>query len=508
MNTYLKSIAVICMLFFVAAIHVHAQTESIQNRQIITPKDYPVSISNMGTTVNSSDNDFSPVILGNGRVIYFTSDRDGDQNIYSTVSTGYGWGEPVDAGKALNTGGDDGGATITPDGHWMVFVGCEREGGSGDCDLYIAEYAGGTWRNVQNLGPSINSPAWDSQPSVSIDGLSLYFASERPGGMGGTDIWMTTRNYGGSWSLPVNLGPNVNTVGDEASPFIAADNKTLYFSSNGQPGVGGFDIYVSRHNGGSWTSAENIGTPLNSAYDDYFFGTQLGTDNVYFASDRPGGSGDLDIFVGVPNPLPPASVTTVVGTVTDNKSKNAVAAELTVRDIATNQVVSSFHSDDVDGNYVVVLQPGKTYVITAEAAGYLFYSDRFAVPENTPNNIVRKDVEMTRDIVRLLVYFDFDKATLQSESYVDLDRAAAWLKQNSGVVVELAGHTDNVGAKDYNKKLSGDRAHAVSDYLVSKGIASNRLTAVGYGMEQPIATNDTDEGRAENRRVEFRVKSR
>ena len=257
-----------------------------------------------------------------------------------------------------------------------------------------------------------------------------------------------------------------------------------------------------------WTSPQHIGTPINSEYDDYFCSLRLNSDDLYFASNRPGGSGDLDIYLAVPNPLPPSGVTTVIGQVTDSRSDSPVGAALTVRDVASNKIMSTFYSDEVDGNYVAVLQPGKSYIITSEAPGYLFYSERFDVPADSENDMIRKDISMTRDIVRLLVYFDFDKATLQPASYIDLDRAVDWLKANATVKVELAGHTDNVGTRDYNKKLSQDRAQSVLDYLVQKGVSPPRLSARGYGMESPIATNDTDEGRALNRRVEFRVVSR
>ena len=477
-------------------------------RPAITPERYDVSIRSV-SPVNSSDDDFAPMLLGSGRVMYFTTNRNGDQDIFSAIQGGSNWEEVQETGPSLNTSGDEGGTTITPDGHWMVFTGCDREDSFGDCDLYIAEYIGGSWRNVKNLGPNVNSAAWDSQPTLSPDGLMLFFASERPGGLGGTDIWMTKRSFGGEWSAAVNLGGTINTVGDELAPYIAADNATLYFSSDMHPGIGGQDVYRSKsRGGGGWTAPQHLGTPINSEDDDYFCSLKLNSDDLYFASNRPGGSGGLDIFLAIPNPLPPGAVTTVVGTVTDSQTEAPLGATLTVRDIKSNQILSSFQSDPVDGSYVVVLQPGRSYVITSEAPGYLFYSDRFDVPSDSKNNTVRKDIAMTRDIVRLLVYFDFDKATLQPASAVDLDRAVDWLKANPTVKVELSGHTDNVGAKDYNKKLSRDRAQSVLDYLVSKGVSPQRLNAQGYGMEQPITDNDTEESRAMNRRVEFRVVSR
>ncbi len=227
-ETAMKKAILVLILLPAILFSVHAQsTESIENRQIITPKTYEVTLTNLGEEVNSSDDDFSPLVLGNGRVIYFTTNRDGDQNIYSAISEGTAWKQTMNVGPSVNTDGNDGSACMTPDGHWMVFSACGREDGLGDCDLYIAEYAGGTWRNIKNLR-AVNSPQWDSQPSISPDGTTLYFVSERPGGQGLGDVWMSKRS-GDDWSMPVNLGTPVNTAGDEMSPFIAADNRTLYF---------------------------------------------------------------------------------------------------------------------------------------------------------------------------------------------------------------------------------------------------------------------------------------
>jgi outer membrane protein OmpA-like peptidoglycan-associated protein len=507
MKTLARPVRLVLPLLLLA-MTAQAQDDIAPQRPTITPERYEVTVRSLGEDVNSPDDDFAPLLLGTGKVLYFTSNRTGDQDIYSAVMGYKDWEQIQAAGPSLNSSGDEGGTTITPDGRWMVFTACDRQDGYGDCDLYIAEYIGGSWRNIRNLGTAVNSSAWDSQPTLSPDGLMLFFVSERPGGQGGTDIWMSSRPYGGDFGPAVNLPAVINTTGDEMAPYIAADNTTLYFSSDWHPGIGGQDIYRTKKSTRGWSDPQHVGAPINSAYDDYFCSLRLNSEDLYFASNRPGGSGDLDIYLAVPNPLPPGGVTTVVGRVTDSRSGTPVSAALTVRDIETNEVMSTFYSDEINGDYIVVLQPGRSYVITAEAPGYLFYSDRFDVPEESTNDMIRKDIAMTRDIVRLLVYFDFDKATLQPASYVDLNRAVEWLKANATVKVELAGHTDNVGSREYNKKLSHDRAEAVRSYLVSKGVSPARLTASGYGMEQPVATNDTDEGRALNRRVEFRVTSR
>ncbi len=478
------------------------------HRTIITPPNHAVSISNLGAGVNSTDDDFAPMVLGNGRVLYFTSNRTGDQDIYSTAASRTGWGPVIPAREGINSSEPDGSTTITPDGHFMVFVGCDRDDGFGDCDLYAARYSAGAWRDIRNLGRVINSEHWESQPSISADGTRLFFASDRPGGYGGTDIWVSQRTLGGTWSVPVNLGSTVNTAGDELAPYIAPDGVTLYFASDQHPGIGGLDIYVTRFRNGKWTSPENMGMPINTVNDESFFTVQLGTDNAYFASTRDGGQGNYDLFVAVPNPLPPDAVTTIVGVVKDAKTGQAVGAKLTVTDLSNQEKVAEFYSDDIDGNYVVVLSTGRSYAVTAEAPGYLFYSDRFDVSRNSRNRVLRRDILMDREMVRLLVFFDFDKAVLKPESRADLNQAVKWLKNNPGIQVEVAGHTDNVGSPDYNKKLSQQRANAVRQYLVDHGIAPSRIIARGYGMDEPIATNETEEGRAKNRRVEFRVKTR
>ncbi len=505
MNRMSKAFALAVAALFLAGAAATSQDLPKAQRKTITPAARQVRVTNMGQQLNSYADDFAPVMMGNGKVMYFTSGRSGAQDIFSAVSQGGSWSEPLALGSGVNTGDPEGGVSITPDGHWMVFAGCDRDDSYGDCDLYMAEYLGGAWRNITNLGAVVNSESWDSQPSISPDGLTIYFASNRPGGQGGTDIWMTTRNFGGEWQEPKNMGFAVNTIGNEASPYISIDNKTFFFSSDYHPGIGGMDMYVAKRSGNTWSTPENAGTPLNSEKDDYFYSLQWGSDNIFFASDRDGGQGGMDIYVGVPNPFQPSAVTAVNGKVTDATSGTPLGAVITVSDIVTNEPIASFYSDDMDGSYTVVLQPGKSYAVTAQAPGYLFYSDRVDVPVDAPNNTLRKDIKMSKELTRLLVYFDFDKAVLQRESNVDLDNAAKWLKANPDLRVELSGHTDNVGTQEYNLKLSSDRASAVKEYLVRKGVDGTRIVAKGYGMEQPVANNDTEEGRARNRRVEFRV---
>jgi outer membrane protein OmpA-like peptidoglycan-associated protein/Tol biopolymer transport system component len=469
--------------------------------------------------INSSEDDFAPVAVRGEEMLVFTSARSGPfggvgtQRIWMATKSGTGWSLPVTAGQALSWAEQSGSATLTPDGNFMIFAAYEWDEsqpdkkGSGRTDLYSAERIGGEWRNVTNLGPVINSPDWDSQPTLSADGRTLYFASDRPGGAGGTDIYVTRRTTTG-WTTPVNLGAPINTPEDDMAPTIAPDGKILFFSSKGHGGLGGFDIFAARGGnqlGVNWSSVENLGAPINSPSDEYFFVSIPNSKTSYFCSDR---AGNQDIYIAYPNPFPPEALITVQGRVLDAKSGRPVAAEITVTDLSSGEVVANYRTDDRNGDYYVILTKGRRYSITAEAPDYIFYSEEYSIPPSAEGKNLNNDIRLNRTSggsTRLLVFFDYDKSELKDESKPDLNRAINFLKQNPTVRVEIAGHTDSVGSQAYNKKLSQDRAEAVRTYLTQGGIDQTRMIAHGYGEEQPISDNGTEDGRARNRRVEMRV---
>jgi outer membrane protein OmpA-like peptidoglycan-associated protein len=469
--------------------------------------------------VNEASDDFAPVVLRGGDLLLFTSSRpsplssSGSQRIWSSTHTPSGWSTPWPTGEALAKARHIGGATLTPDGNFMIFAAYAWDGeqeslaGYGRTDLYSAVRVGGEWRNIVNLGPALNSDAWDSQPTLSPDGRTLYFSSDRDGGLGLADIYASKLTADG-WTPAVNLGPAINTAADDMSPTIAPDNKTLFFATNGRGGAGGFDLFVATggdESGLGWGSVENIGTPINSAFDEYFFVSIPNSKNSYFCSDR---AGFQDIYLAYPNPFPPDALVTVSGNVIDATTRLPIAASISVTDLGTGEIVADYRTDDRTGTYFVMLARGRRYSITAESPRHVFYSNEYSVAANAEGKDLKKDIILypaAGGQTRLLVFFDFDKSELKQESVPDLRRAVQFLKSNPELTIEIGGHTDSVGTDEYNIGLSQDRADAVMRFLTGAGVSKERIKARGYGEAQPVADNGTEEGAANNRRVEMRV---
>ncbi|MFW5701769.1 MAG: OmpA family protein [Bacteroidota bacterium] len=453
---------------------------------------------------NSAMDDFAPELTRHDRFMYFTSDReDGRQQVFVVEKTSGGWTAPDEIEGRVNVGIQNGSVAITPDGQFMVFAAFEYPiAGSGRTDLYSARKVDGRWTDVENLGPTVNSEYWDSQPTISSDGNMLIFASDRPGGYGGTDIWMCYRDPDG-WSKPRNMGNQVNSAGEDMAPVIAWDNKTLYFASDRPGGIGGMDLYMGKIEGKNTSGVKNLGAEINTAADEYFYNPVTNTDVAYFSSNRPGGSGALDIYMAVPNPFPPQSVVMVEGKVRDKETGDPIGARLIITDLTTGRAIADMYSDDVNGAYTVVLQPGGVYSITATRPGYLFYSDRYEVPPTAEGYTLTNDIDLSKAKVRLLVFFDFDKATLKNESRPELERVIEFMRENPDLQIQLHGHTDDVGSPQYNKELSEKRAKAVADYLIDAGISGSRISTKGFGKTQPLVEETTEEARAKNRRVEM-----
>jgi len=457
---------------------------------------------------NSGADDFAGVTTGNGRTIYFTSRRDGDQKIFASERAGGESWSTASLQQEASMGDENGTSAITPDGQLMIFSSLDNPvDGMGRTDLYIAERVNGRWSNVRNLGPEVNSSYWDSHPSLSTDGRTLYFASDRPGGRGKVDIWIS-RNVNGIWSAPVNAGAEVNTPDDDMAPSIAPDGRTFYFASNRSGGQGGFDLYTAKVSGSGFTGLRAMAAPINSSADEYFYFAQNTSDRAFFSSNRAGGAGGIDIYTASPNPYPSDAVVSVSGTVSDALSNAPLGASITITDLKTNQQVARLRSDDIDGGYFVTLQAGRTYSITAQKGGYLFYSDRYDVPAGAPGAEYRKDIKLSPikgGSIRLLVFFEFAKADLTPESRAELDRLKEFMNDNVDARIALEGHTDDVGTDAANDELSKRRADAVKGYLVESGIGGARIETRGFGKRQPLVPGTSEEARANNRRVEMKI---
>ncbi len=453
---------------------------------------------------SSSKDDFAPTFTQGQRRMFITSERQGkSQKIYelffinSTASPEIAMGD-------INDGTHNGAATFTPDGQTMYFSSFEHNTKTlGRTDIYVARKSNGKWLEIVNAGNIINSEYWDSQPSLSPDGRYLFFASNRPGGFGGIDVWYCERS-GDSWSNPENAGALVNSPADEMAPTIALDNRTFSFSSNRTDGFGGFDIYFAQFKDNKFQLVRNAGNIINTSNNEFFFTAQPNTNKAYFSSDK---NGNLDIYTIEPNPNKPNDVVFVTGKVLDIETKEIVKnAKVTMFDLTSRKKVMDVGIDDMENDFYVVLQQGNSYSLTATAPGYLFTSERFNVAANEVGKEIKKDLLLSKTGTRLLINFDYNSSTLTEESTHELDRVVDFMLAHPSVSVAFEGHTDNLGDPSYNKTLSLERANTVKAYVVKGGVEANRITTAGYGMERPLQEGSTDEIRAINRRVEMKLK--
>jgi outer membrane protein OmpA-like peptidoglycan-associated protein len=471
------------------------------------------------STVNSNFPDYMPTLDPKGTKLYFTSQRlggiseesanakEGDEDIYFIEKINDVWGTPQLLAEPINSSDNEGAACFSADGQAMVYAACNLDGGVGSCDLYISTLEGNQWKKPVNMGNVVNTDEWDSQPTISNDGNRIIFSSSRVGGYGSEDLYMIERNLFGEWGPAMNLGGIVNTPFTDFAPFLSQDGKTLYFASSGHPGYGGTDIFKSIYENGKWSAPINLGRPLNTEGDDRYF-TIGGSGEVgYFATDRDGGQFDL-FEIEIPEEMRPKPTVVVEGVVTNTKTNAVVGAYVMVEDVNSGELIAVNKSNSATGKYLVVLPAGKTYSVSANKENFFFHSELFDVPIAAKFQTIKKDIglkpiEKGAKIVINNIFFETGKAILSPQSNVELEKAVDLLKTNPRMIIEVGGHTDNVRDDIYNMKLSHDRAKSVRDYLVKAGIASERVQAKGYGESNPIATNDTEDGRKANRRTEF-----
>lgn len=477
-------------------------------------KNYVFAPVNLGDGVNSAQSEYFPSIPVQGNEMIFTRRENHDENFYYSSRTPTGWDGAKPLPGNLNTPDLEGAQIISQDGTELVFAANNRPDGFGGFDLYISYLTPQGWSEAINLGSTINSPYWDSQPCLSPDKRDLYFASRRPGGFGGTDLYVSHKQANGKWGEPENMGPTINTAGEEQSPFIHADNQTFYFSSNGLPGYGDEDIFVMRKGpNGSWSKPQNLGYPINTINQEGTLFVDADGKTAYYASDRSDSKGGLDIYRFEMRPdVRPYKTLWVKGKVLDKKTGAGLPSAVELIDLATKHSISRVQTDET-GNYLITLPVGKDYAFHVNRQGYLFYSDNFSLLNKAPDstyekNIPLQPIEVNAAVVLKNIFFDVNQFSIKETSQVELDNVVQLLKENPTVQIQIGGHTDNVGAPADNLKLSENRAKAVVNYLVSKGIDAKRLSYKGFGETVPVADNKTEEGRAQNRRTELKVVSK
>lgn len=513
-----------------------------------------VWVDNLGPEVNSKYAEYSPFITADESAMIFTSRRPNTtgggvdpedhrpfEDIYFAAKDSGRWQPAFNLGKPINTEDHDATAGMSPDGQTLFVYQGKRKGG----DILQTKMDAGEYGKPEPLGKMINTDYRESSACLSYDGKQLYFVSEKPGGIGGLDIYVTNWDVKkNKWAEPVNIGPVLNTKYDEDAVFMHPDGVTMYFSSKGHNTMGGYDIFFTKLVDGRWTRPKNVGWPINSADDDVFFVVSGSGRHGYYASEKKDGYGEKDLyritFLGPPkvpllntedNLLASADLSATVaekvvepkvnvrsnlallkGVVLDKETGQPIRAQVELIDNETGEVVSTFFSDSKTGKYLVSLPAGKNYGISISVDNYLFHSENFVIPDSSGYREVTKTIELPKvaiggSIVLNNIFFDFDKSTLRMESTSELGRLVELMKDYKSMRIEISGHTDSKGSDSYNQKLSESRAKVVVDYLTDKGVKLNRMVFKGYGETMPVGTNDTDEGRQLNRRTEFKILS-
>lgn len=478
---------------------------------------HPVSYTprNLGSALNSSEDEFFPAVTADGRFLYFTRrtgiGRSADENIWVAEQQNGKW-SPARPLEGLINSPDfqEGAHSISPSGKYLFFTRC---GGPNGCDIYFSRKTGNTWDPPKNMGNRINTPGWESQPYMAADGITLYFSSTRRGGHGGADLWVTVLDTQSVWSEPVNLGPAINTKGDEMRPYLHPDNQNLYFSSNGHDGMGQSDLFLSRRGAfGEWGKPVNLGYPINTSGDERGIYLDASGKTAYLASSqRSDGLGGEDLYTfSMPESIQPAYVNYVIGTIRDKATKAPLSALIRIIDLSNGKVMGNLTSDDKTGEYLLTLPPGKAYAFHVTRDGYLLQSEHFTIEQSNGKEPQRLEILLSKiktgDVVVLNnIFFETNQYKLRPESLVELKTLQNLLEKNPGLKIKICGHTDNTGKADWNKQLSSDRAKAVYDFLCAKGIDAGRLSYEGFGALKPVADNTTEAGKARNRRTEFVV---
>jgi len=475
----------------------------------------PFKPVNMGPEINTAADEYMPVATADENVLIFTRKTNNNEDFYTSVKAGAKWQNATPLSSQINTSNyNEGSQSISQDGRYLFFTGCNRPDGLGRCDIYISQRKGDNWAKPFDLSPPINTAGWESQPSISADGRTLYFVSNRKGGYGGYDIWKSKLTDKG-WGTPENLGPNINTSFDEQSPFIHPDDSTLYFCSNGWPGLGNKDLFISRlSKDGKWQKPVNLGYPINSNGDENGLTITANGSYAFFASDNLSGYGGYDIYTfELPQAARPHMVTYVKGVIKDANTKQPLEAAVEIIDLQKDIPVYQDYSTATGGDFLATLTTGKNYGLNISRDGYLFYSENFSLVGHEPEkpfniSVILEPIAVGSKVILKNIFFDTNRFDLKPESMAELQKLIDFMRLNPTIKIEISGHTDDVGNDAVNQTLSENRAKSVYQFLGAHGVNPARLLFKGYGKTQPLVPNTTDDNRALNRRTEFKIIAR
>jgi outer membrane protein OmpA-like peptidoglycan-associated protein len=478
----------------------------------------------LGTEINTPDSEYLPAFNANGSVMVYTkrksseflsnpSTRGQQEDLYISYidnDNNFSKGIPL---EELNTRLNEGAHSFSQDGKILIFTACDRPQSFGGCDLYISFKKNNNWSEPQNMGDVINTRHWESQPCLSADNKTLYFSSTRSGGYGKADIWKVNLENG-KWSDAVNLGPLINTKGNEESPFIHPDNETIYFRSDHHIGLGDFDLFLSRLSNDEWTIPVNLGYPINSKGSEGALYVDLNGQKAYYATDKFTEQKNLDIlYFKLPEQLRPQKVSYMTLRVRESDSFLPLAAKVELIDLQGIRE-NKLYKTDQKGELLTVLNTGE-YALNVSMPGFLFHSENILIDEQKTiqkpfvfdivlHRIKKSTIAQDNQPVTLEnIFFESGSDKLLSKSNVELKILEDLLKTNPAINIQIIGHTDNVGSSDDNMLLSENRAKAIYNALISRGISNSRLLYIGMGETQPIDNNDTELGRQNNRRTEF-----
>jgi outer membrane protein OmpA-like peptidoglycan-associated protein len=489
-----------------------------------------IQVQNLGPNINSEYPEYSPVISADQRMVIFTTRRPGNvgskidsrdqmyfEDIYYSVMNDSGeWSKARPLGQNINTPGHEATIGMSADGQQLLIYKDDQ----GDGNIYLSYQQGESWGTPAKLTENVNSKSWEPSATITPDGNTLYFSSNREGGMGGTDIYRSVRLPNGEWSKPMNVGAPINTKYDEDAPSILADGLTLYYASNGDKSMGGFDILTTTKNeDGSWSTPVNVGYPVNTSNDDIFFAPTPDNTHAYYSSaNSENGLGEKDIclltFPGKQeNPL-----TVLSGQITSIYGGVPPGTVITVTDVESGELMGTYQPNSSTGKYVIILPPGRNYSITYEATDFLYQSDNINIHDSAAYQVINRPVELAplsvgQKITVRNIFFASGQSELQPESKAELDKLVKLMNTFPKLILEIAGHTDAAGSDELNQRLSEQRAQSVANYLIAHGIDKSRLRTIGMGEKYPIAQNYNKDGSPNragmslNRRFEFTVLS-